>query len=116
MPPSPSCTPGSLPDSYLDLLKTRSHADEWQARERSCSMTRSETGATSIPHVPIETRVVHGHAASVLVSAAKGADLLVVRRAHEHRPFDHLGATVRAVLLASPAPVEVVPARAGSPV
>jgi nucleotide-binding universal stress UspA family protein len=54
--------------------------------------------------------VVHGHAASVLASEAKAADLVVVRRAHEHRPWDHLGATVRALLLASPAPVEVVPA------
>jgi hypothetical protein len=62
----------------------------------------------------IETRVVHGHAARVLATAAKGADLVVVRRAHEHRPFDHLGATVRALLLASPAPVEVVPARIGT--
>jgi len=47
---------------------------------------------------------------SVLASEAKPADLVVVRRAHEHRPWDHLGATVRALLLASPAPVEVVPA------
>ena len=62
------------------------------------------------PHLPVETRVVHGHAASVLASEAKAADLVVVRRAHEHRPWDHLGATVRALLLASPAPVEVVPA------
>ena len=62
------------------------------------------------PDVSVETRVVHGHAANVLAAAAKAADLVVVRRAHEHRPFDHLGATVRALLLASPAPVEVVPA------
>ena len=46
------------------------------------------------------------------MSEAKAADLVVVRRAHEHRPFDHLGATVRALLLASPVPVEVVPAHA----
>ena len=65
------------------------------------------------PHLPVETRVVHGHAASVLASEAKAADLVVVRRAHEHRPWDHLGATVRALLLASPAPVEVVPAGGG---
>ena len=65
------------------------------------------------PHVSVETQVVHGHPASVLAAAAKAADVLVVRRAHESRPLDHLGATVRALLLSSPAPVEVVPSRAG---
>ena len=92
------------------------HADEWQAQGAQLLDDALGDWRDQHPHVSIETRVVHGHAASVLVTAAKGADLLVVRRAHEHRPFDHLGATVRAVLLASPAPVEVVPARAGSPV
>jgi hypothetical protein len=45
----------------------------------------------------------------VLAAAAEAADLVLVRRAHEHRPFDHLGGTVRALLLACRAPVEVVP-------
>jgi nucleotide-binding universal stress UspA family protein len=105
-----------LPDSYLDLLETRSHADEWQARGAQLLDDALGDWRDQHPSVSIETRVVHGHAATVLVDAAKAADLLVVRRAHEHRPLDHLGATVRAVLLASPAPVEVVPARAASPV
>jgi nucleotide-binding universal stress UspA family protein len=104
-----------LPDSYLDLLETRSHADEWQARGAQLIENALGDWRDKHPHVPIETRVLHGHAATVLVNAAKGADLLVVRRAHEHRPFDHLGATVRAVLLASPAPVEVVSARGRLP-
>ena len=116
MPPSPSCTPGSCPTPTSTSSRHGSHADEWQAQGAQLLDDALGDWRDQHPHVSIETRVVHGHAASVLVTAAKGADLLVVRRAHEHRPFDHLGATVRAVLLASPAPVEVVPARAGSPV
>jgi nucleotide-binding universal stress UspA family protein len=100
-----------LPDPYLDRIEARTHADEWQAMGEKLLAEALGPWRDQHPHLSIETRVVHGHAASVLVRAAETADLLVVRRAHEHRPFDHLGATVRSVLLASPAPVEIVPAR-----
>ena len=102
-----------LPDPYIDHLEARTHADEWQAQGEQLLDQALGRWRDQYPHVPIESRVVHGQAASVLVAAAKAADLLVVRRAHEHRPVDHLGATVRAVLLASPAPVEVVPTHVG---
>lgn len=102
-----------LPDPYIDRIEVRTHPDEWQTLGEQLLQEAVGDWCEQYPHVSIETRVVHGHAASVLVAAAKAADLLVVRRAHEHRRFDHLGATVRAVLLASPAPVEVVPARVG---
>jgi nucleotide-binding universal stress UspA family protein len=102
-----------LPDPYLDHLEARTRPEEWQALGEQLLEEALGAWRDQHPHLSIETRVVHGHAASVLVAAAKAADLLVVRRAHEHRPFDHLGATVRAVLLASPAPVEVVPAHVG---
>jgi nucleotide-binding universal stress UspA family protein len=102
-----------LPDPYLDRIEGRTHADEWQALGEQVLAEALSEWRDQHPHQVIETQVVHGHAASVLVAAAKGADLVVVRRAHEHRPFDHLGATVRALLLASPAPVEVVPSRIG---
>ena len=98
-----------LPDPYLDRIEGRTHADEWQALGGEL-LDEALADWQDHPDVAVKTRVVHGHAASVLVAAANAADLVVVRRAHEHRPFDHLGATVRAVLLASPAPVEVVPA------
>ena len=101
-------------DPYLDRIEARTHADDWQALGEQLLDEALGDWRDQYPHVPVETRVVHGHAASVLADAAKTADLVVVRRAHEHRPFDHLGATVRALLLASPAPVEVVPARIGT--
>jgi nucleotide-binding universal stress UspA family protein len=99
-----------MADPFLDRIEARTHADEWQSRG---SRLLDEALADCRPHpdVPVVTSVVHGHAATVLATAAKSADLLVVRRAHAHRPFDHLGTTVRALLLASPAPVVVVPAR-----
>jgi nucleotide-binding universal stress UspA family protein len=102
-----------LPDPYLDSIEARTQPEEWQALGEQLLDEALGDWRDQHPHLSIETRVVHGHAASVLVAAAKAADLLVVRRAHEHRPFDHLGATVRAVLLHSPAPVEVVPAHVG---
>jgi hypothetical protein len=101
-------------DPYLDRMEAQTHGDDWQALGKQLLDEALGPWLDQYPHLSIETRVVHGHAASVLVAAAKAADLVVVRRAHEHRPFDHLGATVRALLLASPAPVEVVPARIGS--
>jgi nucleotide-binding universal stress UspA family protein len=102
-----------LPDRYLDRIEALTHPDGWQAMGEQLLAEALGPWRDQHPHLSVETRVVHGHAASVLVGAAKAADLLVVRRAHEHRPFDHLGATVRSVLLASPAPVEVVPAHVG---
>ena len=96
-------------DGYLDRIEARIHADEWQAAGEHLIGEALGGWRDLHPDVSVETRVAHGHAATVLAAAAKTADLLVVRRAHEHRPFDHLGATVRALLLASRAPVEVVP-------
>ena len=81
-----------LPDPYLDRIEARSHADEWHELGQQMLDEALGDWRDRHPHVSIETRVVHGHAASVLVAAAEAADLLVVRRAHEHRPFDHLGA------------------------
>lgn len=104
-----------LPDPYIDSIEAKSHNDDWRDLGEQLLGEALGTWRDQYPHVSIETRVVHGHAASVLVSEAKAADLIVVRRAHEHRPFDHLGATVRALLLASPAPVEVVPAHVPAP-
>jgi nucleotide-binding universal stress UspA family protein len=99
-----------MADGYLDHIEARTHADEWQAQGEQLVGEALRTWRDQHPDVSVQTHVVHGHAASVLAAAAKTADLVIVRRAHEHRPWDHLGATVRALLLASPAPVEVVPA------
>ena len=99
-----------LSDLCLDRLEARDYADEWQGVGEGLLEEALGDWRSRHPDASVETRVVHGHAASVLAAAAKDSDLLVVRRAHEHRPFDHLGSTVRALLLASPSPVEVVPA------
>ena len=100
-----------LPDPVIDDMEARSRGDEWQAvGDRMLDQALADW-QDQHADVPVARQVVHGHAASVLVAAAQEADLLVVRRAHEHRPIDHLGATVRALLLACPTPVEVVPAR-----
>jgi nucleotide-binding universal stress UspA family protein len=99
-----------MANPYIDRIEARTHADEWEALGQQLLDDALKDWRRQHPDVPVETRVIHGHAASVLVEAAKAADLVVVRRAHPHRPFDHLGATVRALLLASPTPVEVVPA------
>ncbi len=99
-----------MADNYLDRIETRTHTDDRQALGEQLVGEALRTWRDHHPDVSVQTHVVHGHAASVLAAAGKTADLVVVRRAHEHRPWDHLGATVRALLLASPAPVEVVPA------
>jgi nucleotide-binding universal stress UspA family protein len=99
-----------MSDEHIDRIEARTNADEWQARGTQLLDEVLDDWRDVHPHVAVDTRVVHGQAAKVLMAAAKAADLLVVRRAHEQRPFDHLGSTVRALLLASRTPVEVVPA------
>ena len=103
-----------MADPYVDRAEARTHAGEWQALGEELLDEALGAWRDQHPDVSVQIRVVHGHPASVLVSAAQTADLVLVRRAHEHRPFDHLGATVRALLLASPAPVEVVPTQDAS--
>ncbi len=100
-----------LPDPYVDRVETRSHADEWDKRGQEMLDDVLSSWRNDYPAVPVETRVVHGQPASVLLHASEDADLLFLRRSHEHRPFDHLGGTVRALLLASGTPVMVVPTR-----
>jgi nucleotide-binding universal stress UspA family protein len=99
-----------LPDAYVDGIEARTNAEQWDAEGRRILDEALAPWRDRYPEVTVETRVVHGQPAAVLATAAKQADLLLVYRAHEHRPFDHLGATVRALLLASATPVEVVPA------
>lgn len=101
-----------MADPYVDRVESRTHSGEWQALGEQLLDDALGPWREQHPDASIQTRVVHGRAASVLATAAQTADLVVVRRAHEHRPFDHLGATVRALLTSSAAPVEVVPAHA----
>ncbi len=100
-----------LPDPYVDRAQLLDRAGDWQALGQSILEEASTPWRVKYPDVPVETRVLHGHPASVLLRAAEGADLIFVRRAHERRPFEHLGSTVRALLFASSTPVVVVPTR-----
>lgn len=64
----------------------------------------------AFPGVAVETVVVEGHPADVLVDTATDADVLMLAR--PHRDLRHpvrLGRTPRAVLGVSDTPVEVVP-------
>jgi nucleotide-binding universal stress UspA family protein len=108
----------SLPDAFLDRIEARTHADEWEdAGQRLIDQVLAEYRRTE-PGAQAGGRVVHGQPAAALATAARNADLVVVRRSHEHRPWDHLGTTVRALLLMSDTPVMVVPSvpAAGPPV
>jgi nucleotide-binding universal stress UspA family protein len=104
-----------LPEPYVDRAQFLDHADEWQARGHAILEEAVSPWHDKYPEVPVQTRVWHGHPASILAHAAEDADLLFVRRAHERRPFEHLGSTVRALLLASNTPVVVVPTRTPAP-
>jgi nucleotide-binding universal stress UspA family protein len=98
-----------LPDPYVDRSEYLNHADKWRKRGLDILDEALAPWRKEFPQVPVQTRVVHGQAASILYRAAEDADLLFLRRSHEHRPFEHLGSTVRALLLASGTPVVVMP-------
>ncbi len=98
-----------LPDPYVDRAEGRAHSAECEQRGLDMLDEALAPWREQYPEVPVVTRVVHGQAASVLLHAAEDADLLFLRRAHDLRPFEHLGSTVRALLLASATPVVVVP-------
>ena len=98
-----------LADPYLDRTEARTHADEWAEHGRAILQRAMADWRAEGVETPTTTIVRHGQPAAVLTATAADADLLMVRRAHQHRPWDHLGGTVRALLLSSPTPVEVVP-------
>jgi nucleotide-binding universal stress UspA family protein len=97
-----------LEDPYIDRIEVRAHAEHWEAIARRVLDDALASWPADQP-AP-ECVVRHGQPAFELAEAADGADLLMLRRAHPHRPWDRLGATVRALLLASETPVAVVPA------
>jgi hypothetical protein len=92
----------SLSDPAIDRMEARGHADECEIRGQPLLEEALAGWLTEHGEVFVETRVVHGHPASVLAGVAADADLVLVRHAHDHRPFDHLGGTVRALDSSSP--------------
>ena len=104
-------TAWELYDPAMDRAEVRDHADEWVAEGVSVLEDLVQEWRGSFPSVPVELQVTHGHAATVLVHASVGADLLIVaRHACAVPPYGHLGSTAQTLLRTSRCPVEVVPA------
>jgi nucleotide-binding universal stress UspA family protein len=96
-----------LPDPYVDRIQERTHGAAWLASGRHLLDGLLESWVARYPQVPVAVDVVHGDPVRELCRAAIGADLLVLGRSG--RRLGPLGATGRALLLAAPAPVVVVP-------
>ena len=100
-----------LPDAYLDTIEARTHADEWEANGKADLERLVAPLRPTYPDVEVDLEVIHGRPASVLLSAAQEADLLVVtRRRFTLPPHERLGGVAHAVLRLSDVPVLVVPA------
>jgi nucleotide-binding universal stress UspA family protein len=97
-------------DPYFDRVEARAHASEWQVEGRKVVTELTADWRTVYPNVSVETRIVHGPAARVLLDASKGSDLLVLsRRRLALPPFGRLGAVGHDLLRLSDVPVHVVP-------
>ena len=81
-----------------------------EQREVQLSVMALDIKAHQHPDVSIETRIVHGPAARVLLDVSEGSDLLVIsRRRLGISPFGRLGAVGHDLLRLSDVPVHVVP-------
>ena len=104
-------TAWDLYDPTMDREEAREHAAEWEAEGAAVLEELVAEWRRSYPTVPVELRVVHGRAPSVLEHASADADLLLIaRRRHFVPPYGRLGGTAHRVLRTSRCPVEVVPA------
>jgi nucleotide-binding universal stress UspA family protein len=103
-------TAWNLPDPYLDRMEVRAHAAEWEADGRQLIEHQIDEWRTAYPDVPVEIRVEHGAAPSVLQTVSRDSDLLFLsRRRHALPPHGHLGGVAHAMLRLSDVPVLVVP-------
>jgi nucleotide-binding universal stress UspA family protein len=104
-------TAWELFDPTMDRQEARDHAAEWEAEGTRVLEGLVEEWRRSYPKVPVDLRVTHGRAATVLEHASADADLLLLAR-HQHfvPPYGRLGSTAHRVLRTSRCPVEVVPA------
>jgi nucleotide-binding universal stress UspA family protein len=103
-------TAWQLPDPYFDRVEARTHAEEWEAEGTKVLDEVLVHWRSAYPQVRVETRVVHGAPARVLLHAGSESDLIVVsRRRLAIPPYGHLGGVVHALLRVSDVPVVVVP-------
>ena len=109
-------TAWEVADPYSDRIELRTHADEWEAYGRRLVDEVVADWRTAFPEVVVESRVVHGPAAKVLLQATDESDLLVVsRRRLALPPYGYLGGVVHSLLRLSDVPVHVVPYAADPP-
>ena len=95
---------------YDDVISSRADEQEWAGRAHRL-IGRVVAGLSyAYADVSVEVRVVHGPAATVLQSASREADLLLLARRGHAFPLGHLGGVGRALLRESLCPVEIVPA------
>ena len=104
-------TAWELYDPTMDREEARDHAAEWEAEGIRVLDGLVAEWRDAFPTVPVDVRVIHGRAASVLEHASADADLLLIaRRQHFVPPYGRLGSTAHRVLRTSRCPVAVVPA------
>ncbi len=99
-----------MPVPYSGIIDSRPYVQEWRAAGARLLRSLLVDWRNAYPGVAVETSVVHGQPAHVLVAGSEATDLLVVgRRPRGVGRWLHLGSTARAVLRAASPPVEVVP-------
>jgi nucleotide-binding universal stress UspA family protein len=102
-------------DPYFDRIEARTHAQEWKEEGHKVVAELTADWRTMYPDVSVETRIVHGPAARVLLDASEDSDLLVIsRRRLALPPYGRLGAVGHDLLRLSDVPVHVVPYTADS--
>jgi nucleotide-binding universal stress UspA family protein len=103
-------TAWQLADPYFDRIEARTHAADWEQNGIEALAEVIADWRTAFPEVEVETRVVHGPAARVLLHASDDSDLLLVsRRRLALPPYGKLGGVGHDLLRLSDVPVQLVP-------
>jgi nucleotide-binding universal stress UspA family protein len=103
-------TAWQLADPYFDRIEARTHAEDWEQNGIEVLAEVIADWRTAFPEVEVETRVVHGPAARVLLHASEDSDLLLVsRRRLALPPYGKLGGVGHDLLRLSDVPVQLVP-------
>ncbi len=99
-----------LADPYSDSIEARTHADDWARDGEEVLALATADWRTAFPEVEVETSIVHGPAARMLLQASEDSDLLLIsRRRLALPPYGHLGGVGHDLLRLSEIPVQVVP-------
>jgi nucleotide-binding universal stress UspA family protein len=103
-------TAWQVADPYFDRVEGRTHASEREAEGKKVVDEVTADWRTVFPEVAVETRIVHGPAARVLLDASEGSDLLLISRRRLAFPaFGRLGGVGHDLLRLCEVPVHVVP-------